>query len=922
MTSSAAAASDPASSATNSATGATEAAEVATWQRQSPLPAGATLYSVDMISALEGWAVGDDDPMHVVQGITNGTILHTTDGGTTWTRQNSGINEPLNAVDFLDATHGWAVGNNDALYTTNGGQTWSAGTGLVGSFYNVEFATPQNGFATGNGTGYFHTTDGGHTWQWVQMGGATIGRIQFFDASNGVANSPDGVYHTSNGGNTWSLTSGHGGSFFLNPNLGWYVQNDVSERTTDGGATWQAGTLPAGAWIYTTVFTSANDGWAAGSNNLVLHTTDGGMTWATQFGANPYPYYYPIWSIDFGDATHGVAVGNGGFILNTANTGTSWDVRLNGAASYVNDLKMLDADHLWTSNNSGEVSWTTDGGNRWNLARVDNFTNNNQMRAIDFIDTQNGWTGGGFGSLHQSTDGGRTWVTRDAGTAQQIFGVDVVTPQTIVIVGGGTSFTMARRSTDGGASWQEMQVHIPDTLFLDVFFVNETTGWIVGSSGGISKTTDAGATWTGQPHVGSWGFVSVNFSDPNNGWAGGYFADLYHTTNGGATWTQQNPAIPDRTHVLGVSAISANVAWISGYGGGANSLPYVKHTTNGGVSWVEDTPVVGPYAGFGPISFLDAENGWAAGAAGIFRRSNGIQPTSTPASTSTSTPVATQTASPTSTLTPVSTATSSSTATSTTVPTVSATPTSSTSTATRTMVPSTATSTTMPDVSATPTGSTSTATQTAVATATTAPEATATATACSIVFTDVPAGSTFYPYIECLACKGILTGYQDGTFKPSSDITRGQAAKILANSVGYDDIVPPTQQTFQDVPVGSTFWVYVERAVLHGAFSGYPCGGPGEPCPGIYFRPDNSITRGQLAKVDAISAGYADSIPSTQQTFSDVASDSTFWVYIERVALHGIVNGYADGTFRPGNNITRGQAAKVASLTFFPECAP
>jgi hypothetical protein len=183
-------------------------------------------------------------------------------------------------------------------------------------------------------------------------------------------------------------------------------------------------------------------------------------------------------------------------------------------------------------------------------------------------------------------------------------------------------------------------------------------------------------------------------------------------------------------------------------------------------------------------------------------------------------------------------------------------------------------------------------------------------------------GSTFYPYIECLACKGILTGYQDGTFRPASDITRGQAAKILANSVGYDEVIPTTQQTFEDVPVGSTFWVYVERAVLHGAFSGYVCGRPGEPCPGTYFRPDNSITRGQLAKVDAISAEYAESIPSTQQTFSDVAPDSTFWVYIERVALHGIVNGYADGTFRPGNNITRGQAAKVASLTFFPECAP
>ena len=207
----------------------------------------------------------------------------------------------------------------------------------------------------------------------------------------------------------------------------------------------------------------------------MLHTTDGGMTWATQFGANPYPYYYPIWSIDFGDATHGVAVGNGGFILNTANAGASWDVRLNGSASFALDLKVLDANHLWTSNNAGEITWTTDGGNRWNLARVDNFTNNNEMRAIDFIDTQNGWVGGGFGSLHQSTDGGRTWVKHDAGTAQQIFGVDVVTPQTIVIVGGGTSSQWRDALLTAAPPGRKCRFTflIP---FSWMFFVNETTG--------------------------------------------------------------------------------------------------------------------------------------------------------------------------------------------------------------------------------------------------------------------------------------------------------------------------------------------------------------------------------------------------------------------------------------------------------------
>src|SRR5829696_5133577 len=86
------------------------------------------------------------------------------------------------------------------------------------------------------------------------------------------------------------------------------------------------------------------------------------------------------------------------------------------------------------------------------------------------------------------------------------------------------------------------------------------------------------------------------------------------------------------------------------------------------------------------------------------------------------------------------------------------------------------------------------------------------------------------------------------------------------------------------------------------------------------FRPSNNVTRGQAAKIVANSAGYDEIIPSSQQTFSDVPPNSTFWVYIERVALHGAISGYADGTFRPSNNVTRGQASKIISLTFFPAC--
>src|SRR5919201_6125682 len=62
-------------------------------------------------------------------------------------------------------------------------------------------------------------------------------------------------------------------------------------------------------------------------------------------------------------------------------------------------------------------------------------------------------------------------------------------------------------------------------------------------------------------------------------------------------------------------------------------------------------------------------------------------------------------------------------------------------------------------------------------------------------------------------------------------------------------VLNPLNATFADVPRGSTFYTFVETAYCHQVLSGYDCGGPGEPCPGRYFRPNNNATRGQIAKM-------------------------------------------------------------------------
>jgi GH18 family chitinase len=278
------------------------------------------------------------------------------------------------------------------------------------------------------------------------------------------------------------------------------------------------------------------------------------------------------------------------------------------------------------------------------------------------------------------------------------------------------------------------------------------------------------------------------------------------------------------------------------------------------------------------------------------------------------------------------TATSTSTATRTSTPTRTATSTSTSTVAptqtpggpTATTVPATATSTVAP--SQTPGGPAATATATAIATQT--PGGTG---ECDVQFTDVGPASPFYTFVRCLACKNILGGYPDGTFRTNNNVTRGQLSKIIANAAGYTEAT--SGQMFQDVDAQSPFYEFVQRLASRGHISGYVCGGAGEPCVGSnlpYFRPNANATRGQISKIVSNAAEFDN--PVSGQTFEDVPPSSPFYQWIQRLTSRAIMSGYECGGagepcigsslpyFRPNSNATRGQTAKIVSNTFFPNC--
>ncbi len=247
-------------------------------------------------------------------------------------------------------------------------------------------------------------------------------------------------------------------------------------------------------------------------------------------------------------------------------------------------------------------------------------------------------------------------------------------------------------------------------------------------------------------------------------------------------------------------------------------------------------------------------------------------------------------------------------------------------------------STAAPTLSVAPATATASITTTTVATpapsATGYPSHTPTPTACTVQFRDVPTGSTYFDYVLCLACRGIVSGYADGTFRPNNLTTRGQVCKIDILAAGITLPVPQDRQTFADIPPGSTFWLYVERAYGSGLVSGYRCGAsPGEPCNSTgrpYFRPNGPATRGQIAKIVDRTAGFAE--PPAGQMFEDVPPGSSFYTDVQRLAIRNIISGYACGSpepcippsgrpyYRPGGSATRGQLAKILARALNVDC--
>ena len=168
-------------------------------------------------------------------------------------------------------------------------------------------------------------------------------------------------------------------------------------------------------------------------------------------------------------------------------------------------------------------------------------------------------------------------------------------------------------------SWTQQTSGVT-TFLIDVFFINDSVGW-VSTTGKVLKTTNAGDTWTAYASgiLSTDNLNAVTFSSENIGWAVGPGGIIYKTTDGGVNWSLQTSGTTNDLN--SVSVVNDSTVWVVGAQGANPVYAVILKTTNGGLTWNSiNSLVVGD---LDVVQFMDENLGWAVGGNLVMRTVDG-----------------------------------------------------------------------------------------------------------------------------------------------------------------------------------------------------------------------------------------------------------------------------------------------------------
>lgn len=277
--------------------------------------------------------------------------------------------------------------------------------------------------------------------------------------------------------------------------IGLVLQQIASAQTT-GWLPQTSGTIQT---LYTVKAVNESTAWTAGASGVVLRTTNYGATWvsAGSVGSD----VYTITALDANTALVGSYSATLARIFKTTNGGSTWARVDSVAGGFYDHIYMFDQARGYLIGDPAPAggNWilkrTTNGGINWFTASPLPAANSLEAgwnNSAQWLDTTYGWFGTNNNRIYWTSNGGSTWQSSSvSGTALRFNGV--------------------------------------------------TTGIANASTGSISRSSDAGATWYQVPSTGGTSFGAFAGELGSQRFWGVAGSNIYHSSDWGANWTTDWP---------------------------------------------------------------------------------------------------------------------------------------------------------------------------------------------------------------------------------------------------------------------------------------------------------------------------------------------------------------------------------------------
>ena len=277
---------------------------------------------VFFVNAKHGWIVGD-----------NGFVLATADGGITWAQSKRFTNDAIKQVYFTDETTGWLLcerniytrGTNASSYlrrTTDSGKTWEKIEFQDGGRERVTkllFNSDASGTAFGEGGIFYKLQEDGVSWKksqtsihYLLLDGAYAD-----DTLGAIVGAGGTILFTEDSGFTWEKASLLGDTdtkfnavYFAGTKGAWAVGTGGRIFRTSGGRLWRQQRSATNSNLNDVFFPTPSNGWAVGDNGVIVRTRDGGNNWSEVSSKTTHRLEKIVFN-----GVHGWAVGFGGTVL-------------------------------------------------------------------------------------------------------------------------------------------------------------------------------------------------------------------------------------------------------------------------------------------------------------------------------------------------------------------------------------------------------------------------------------------------------------------------------------------------------------------------------------------------------------------------------------------------------------------------------